>query len=84
MLSRLSGSTLVAQADTVYALLVDPEFESDVHALGMWKEAQNTVYFGWTASPSLPVGNGVARRHVHTSNQTFDSPRAHAFGNSAP
>ena len=44
MLSRLPGPTLVAQADAVYALLVDPEFKSDVYALGVWNEAQNTAF----------------------------------------
>lgn len=45
VLSRLSGPSLVAQADAVYALLVDPEFESDVYALDVWnKAAQHTAF----------------------------------------
>jgi hypothetical protein len=44
VLSRLSGPSLVAQADAVYALLVDPEFESDVYALGVWNKAQSTAF----------------------------------------
>jgi len=44
VLSRLLGPFLVAQADAVYALLVDPEFESDVYALNVWDKAQNTAF----------------------------------------
>lgn len=44
VLQRLSGPTLVAQADAVYILLADPEFESDVFALKVWNKAQNSDF----------------------------------------